>query len=81
MLVGFISQLTNLLHFLKLSSQFSFGSNLESREERQQMPRTGPGGAEIDELTRKHCHGNVFYTVVRNVDILGSCLLIELFAQ
>ena len=45
------------------------------------MPRAGPGGAEIDELTRKHCHGNVFYTVVRNVDILGSCLLIEIFAQ
>mgnify|MGYP001794010792 CR=1 FL=1 len=45
------------------------------------MPRAGPGGAEIDELTRKHCHGKVFYTVVCNADICWSCLLIEVFAQ
>ena len=47
------------------------------------MPRAGPGGAEIDELTRKHCHGNVFYTMcdARKVDRLLGCLLIEVFAQ
>ena len=50
------------------------------------MPRAGPGGAEIDELTRKHCHGNVFYTTLvcnagNLVDILRSCVLIEVFAQ